>query len=83
LFSSTSYAVRGPVLDLAMKMEGKLKAGEKLPFHEMIYCNIGRMPPNYYFYYYYYYYYYYDCYYYYYYYYWWCCCCPNDDDLQL
>ena len=38
---SASYAVRGPVLDLAMSMEKRLASGEVLPFDEMIYCNIG------------------------------------------
>ncbi|TFJ81863.1 hypothetical protein NSK_007110 [Nannochloropsis salina CCMP1776] len=38
---NASYAVRGPVLDLAMKMEERLRSGESLPFKEMIYCNIG------------------------------------------
>jgi hypothetical protein len=36
-----SYAVRGPVLDLAMSLQKRLDAGEKLPFSEIIYCNIG------------------------------------------
>ena len=37
-----SYAVRGPVLDLAMQLDKKLKEGkEPLPFDELIYCNIG------------------------------------------
>lgn len=37
--------MRGPVLDLAMKVEKRLKEGggkEALPFSEMIYCNIGK-----------------------------------------
>lgn len=38
---NASYAVRGPVLDLANKMEQRLKSGETLPFDEMVYCNIG------------------------------------------
>jgi hypothetical protein len=38
---NASYAVRGPVLDLATKMEQRLKSGEGLPFDEMVYCNIG------------------------------------------
>lgn len=38
---NASYAVRGPVLDIAMNMEQRLKSGEALPFNEMIYCNIG------------------------------------------
>ncbi|KAM3569596.1 hypothetical protein VYU27_008304, partial [Nannochloropsis oceanica] len=38
---NASYAVRGPVLDLANKMEQRLKSGEALPFDEMVYCNIG------------------------------------------
>lgn len=34
--------MRGPVLDLAMQLDKKLKEGkESLPFDELIYCNIG------------------------------------------
>jgi len=35
------YAVRGPILDVANDFKRRLKAGEKLPFDELIYCNIG------------------------------------------
>ena len=41
--SFTSYAVRGPVLDIAMKLQNRLEKGEALPFSEMIYCNIGEL----------------------------------------
>ncbi|KAJ4460333.1 alanine transaminase [Paratrimastix pyriformis] len=35
------YAVRGAVPQRAYELESKLRAGEKLPFSEVIYCNIG------------------------------------------
>lgn len=35
------YAVRGKLVLMAEEMEGQLKAGKKLPFEEIIYCNIG------------------------------------------
>lgn len=45
-----SYAVRGPVLDVAAKLEQRLQKGEALPFSSIIYCNIGttaeRPPPH-------------------------------------
>jgi len=50
LVLQASYAVRGPVLDAAMQLEKRLKAGEKLPFDRLVECNIGnphalRQPP--------------------------------------
>jgi len=37
----TEYAVRGPVLAIAREIQEKLENNEKLPFDELVYCNIG------------------------------------------
>lgn len=35
------YAVRGEIVARAKEIEGDLKKGKKLPFEQVIYCNIG------------------------------------------
>ena len=35
------YAVRGEIVARAKEIEKELKAGGKLPFDQVIYCNIG------------------------------------------
>ncbi|KAL3895508.1 MAG: hypothetical protein SGPRY_013495, partial [Prymnesium sp.] len=38
---SAEYAVRGRLLDKAVELDAQLKAGEKLPFSQIVRCNIG------------------------------------------
>lgn len=35
------YAVRGEIVARAKELENDLKSGKKLPFDQLIYCNIG------------------------------------------
>lgn len=35
------YAVRGEIVARAKEIEAELKSGKKLPFDQVIYCNIG------------------------------------------
>merc|ERR1712137_37791 len=41
LLEQVHYAVRGEIVVRAGELEGKLQAGQKLPFNQVIYCNIG------------------------------------------
>ena len=36
-----SYAVRGPIVSKSMELQSELKKGTRLPFSEIIACNIG------------------------------------------
>eukprot|EP00439_Symbiodinium_sp_Y106_P003482 s3685_g1.t1 len=38
---NAKYAVRGAVPQRAAELKDKLKAGEKMPFDRLVFCNIG------------------------------------------
>lgn len=38
---NAKYAVRGPIMIKAAELQQRLKAGEKLPFSEIFFCNVG------------------------------------------